>query len=427
MEKRSMERNKIAQLLIVLGVILGIFLLQIYSDLLWGNKSDRNKKEEVIRIWTIHGDTEKALNIALEQYKKKHPEVTFEVTVYKNEVYQTAVNNAILTDSLPDMFFMWGYSKLQRFVNAGMIQDITDMAGEEEVSAELREGGLDAFTFEDKIYALPLYGWGASVFCNREIFRKYGLEYPKTYDQFLKVIDECKKQKVIPMVTGAKEGWLSSLYYMSLVQGEGPGDSIYRAAAGKVLFSSPQFTEAAKKLEQLVQGEIWQKNYLECDGYNAVYLFSQGEAAMFYYGNWASTFLESETSKVKGKVEVIPFPNGNAGEGIGGYVDTFVINKYGAIAKKQELIHMYMEIMNSISNVVVNDMGAGMPVYKNQTVDEKKFPILYQCWKVSSNEVMYPAYDQIMTEELSGQYYYLLNELVFGEKSYTDFIEGLSN
>lgn len=427
MKKRSMGRKKIAQLLIVLGILLGGFLLQIYSDLLWGNKSDKSGKVEVIRIWTIHGDTENALNVALEQYKKEHPEVTFEVTVYKNEVYQTAISNAMLTDSLPDLFFMWGYSKLQRFVNAGMIQEITDAVKEEDVPSALREGGLDAFTFDKKIYALPLYGWGASVFCNRDIFKKYGMEYPKTYKEFLKVIEECKKQNVVPVVTGAKEGWLSSLYYMSLVQGEGPGNSIYRASAEKSLFSSGQFTEAAKKMEKLIKGEIWQKNFLECDGYNAVYLFSQGEAAMLYYGNWASTFLECDISKVKGKVDVIPFPNGNDGEGIGGYVDTFVINKYGAIAKNQELIHMYMEIMKSISNVVVNDMGAGMPVYKNQTVDEKKFPILYQCWNISSNKVMYPAYDQIMSEELSGQYYYLLNELVFGDKSYKDFIQGLSD
>lgn len=421
-----MGRKKIVQLIIVLGILLGLILIQIYSDLLWGNKSDRDGKKEVIRIWTIHGDTEKALDIALEQYRKNHPEVAFEVTVYKNEVYQTAVNNAMLTDSLPDLFFMWGYSKLQRFVDAGMIQEITDTVREDKISEVLRSKGLDAFTFEGRIYALPLYGWEADMFCNREIFQEYGMEYPSTYEQFLKVVEECKRQDIIPVVTGAKEGWLSSLYYMSLVQEEGPGNAIYRAVKDQSLFSSGQFQRAAKKMEQLIEKKIWQGNYLECDSYNAVYQFAQGKAAMLYYGSWGSTFLEGDKSKVKGKVDVIPFPNGNKKEGIGGYVDTFVINKYGAIPQRVELIQMYMEIMQSISNVVVNDMGAGLPVYKNQTVEEEKYPILYQSWNSGRGKVLYPAYDQIMSEEQSGEYYDLLNRLVFGEKSYKEFIQGLA-
>jgi len=426
-KEESMGSKKIIQLLVILGVLLGLFLLQIYSDLLWGNKSKTEERGEVIRIWTIHGDTERALNIALERYKEKHPKVTFEVTIYKNEVYQTAVNNAILTDSLPDMFFMWGHSKLWRFVNAGMIQEITAAIREEDISSKLREGGLDAFTYNGEVYALPLYGWRAYLFCNREIFEKNGVEYPKNYEEFLQVSEKFKKLGVTPAVTGAKEGWLSSLYYMSLVQGEGAGDFVYQAAADKSLFSSPQFVEAAKKMEQIVKGGLWQREFLEYDGYNAVHLFSQGEAAMLYYGNWASTFLESGISKVKGKVDVIPFPNGEEGEGIGGYVDTFVINKNGAVPKNEELVRMYIEIMNSISDVVVNDMGAGIPVYKSQTVDGERFPILYQCWSIYNNQILYPAYDQIMSEELSGDYYYLLSELVYGEKTYEEFIEELSN
>jgi raffinose/stachyose/melibiose transport system substrate-binding protein len=426
-KKRGMGRKRIVLLLIVLGTLLGVFLLQIYSDLLWGNEPERDREEEVIRIWTIHGDTERALNTALEQYKEKHPGIRFEITLYKNEVYQIAINNAVLTDSLPDMFFMWGYSKLQRFVDADMIQEITDLVREEDVASGLREGTLDAFTYEDKIYALPLYGWRASLFCNREVFRQCGVEYPKTYDQFLKVIEEVKKRDLVPVVTGAKEGWLSSLYYMSLVQGEGPGNSIYQAEADRKLFTAPQFVEAAKKMEQLIDGGIWQKGFLEYDAYNAVHLFSQGEAAMLYYGSWASTFIEGNSSKVEGLIDVVPFPNGKDSEGIGGYVDTFVINKYGAIPKKQELIRMYMEIMEAASNIAVNDMGAGIPVYKNQTVDQDKFPILYQCWNINRDKTMYPAYDQIMSEELSGQYYYYLNQLVFGEKTYQEFIRAMSD
>lgn len=420
-----MGRRKVINLVLVLAVLLIGFLVQIYSDYLWGNRSEAEEKEEVVRIWTIHGDIENALNIALDEYKDKHPNITFEVTVYKNEVYQTAINNALLTDSLPDLFFMWGYTKLQRFVDAGIAQEITDLVKEENISGQVKKGGLDAFTYNDKIYALPLYGWKAVLFCNRELFDKYGLKYPQNYSEFIKVMNQFKEHGVVPMVSGAKEGWLSSLYYMSLVQGEGPGDAIYQAVKEKSLFQKKQFVEAARKMEQISQGGYWQKNYMEYDAYNAVHLFSQEEAAMLYYGSWGSSFMEAEISKVQGKIDVIPFPNGNKEEGIGGYVDTFVINKNGVISQNKDLMKMYIEITGIMSDIAVNDKGSGLPVYNDQTVDAKKFPILYKCVADTGNQKLYPAYDQIMSEELSGEYYSLLNEFVSGETSYKEFIHSL--
>lgn len=421
-----MGRKKVINLVIVLGLILIGILIQIYSDFLWGNRQDNEEKEEVISIWTIHGDIENALAIALDEYKKKHPSVNFEVTVYKNEVYQTAINNALLTDSLPDMFFMWGYSKLQRFIDAGVVQEITDLVENETISQQVMDGGLDAFTYKGKIYALPLYGWKAVVFCNREIFNRYNLKYPQNYNEFLQVMKEFKNKEVVPIISGAKEGWLSSLYYMSLVQGEGPGDKIYEAANEQSIFMEDQFVEAAKKMEHLSMGEYWEKNNLDYDAYNAVHMFSQGEAAMLYYGSWGSTFMDSESSRVRGKIDVIPFPNGNKEEGIGGYVDTFIINKYGAISQSEERMKMYMEITSIVSDIAVNEMGTGLPVYKDQLIDISKFPILYKCFTDSGNQKLYPAYDQIMSEDLSGEYYRILNELVSGERSYQKFISGLA-
>lgn len=421
-----MGRKKVINLVVFLGIMLIGILVQIYSDYFWGNRSDVKEKDEVIRIWTIHGDIEEALNVALDDYKLKHPNINFEVTVYKNEVYQTAINNALLTDSLPDMFFMWGYSKLKRFVDAGVIQEITNIVKEQNISQQVMEGGLDAFTYDDKIYALPLYGWKATLFCNRDMFAKYELKYPETYDELIKVMDQFKEQGVVPIITGAKEGWLSSLYYMSLVQGEGPGNTIYKAVTDKNLFLGNQFSQAAKKLEQFTKGGYWKKNHMEYDAYNAIHLFSQEEAAMLYYGSWGSSFMESESSKVRGKIDVIPFPNGNKKEGIGGYVDTFAINKYGEIPQSKELMEMYTEVVGSVSDISVKNNGSGLPVYKDQMIDSTKFPILYRCFTDTAKQKLYPAYDQIMSEELSSEYYKLINELVSGEKSSQDFVNGLA-
>lgn len=405
--------------------MLLVFVLRLYSNFIWRNTDTGKNTKEIINVWTIHGDTEEVLKKVLKKYEEENPNIVFKISVYKNEVYQTAINNALMTDNLPDMFFWWGFSKLKRFVDTGIIFDITDKLEKRKISSEIIEGGMNAFTFDNKTYALPLYGWTAVLFCNREYFSRYNLAYPSEYDQFLETLRILQENNEVPMILGAKEGWLSSLYYMSLVQGEDTGKNIYDAVKDTELFLNSQFKEAAHKLCNLVDKKIWQNNYLESDAYNAAYLFAQGNGAMLYFGSWTTALLEGELSQVHGKVDVIPFPNGNETEGIGGFVDTFVINKEGVIPKYDFLIDMYFDIMREVSDIIVNEIGGGIPVYKNQKIDAERFPLLYECWKISKDRTLYPAYDQIMSEELSAQYYYLLNEMMAGEMRQDEFIEGL--
>lgn len=420
-----MKSKQLTILLLCLGLILLVLIINIYSDYIWKDTNAEKNTEEEINIWTIHGDTEEALKRVVKKYEEMYPNIVFKITVYKNEVYQTAINNALMTDNLPDMFFWWGFSKLQRFTDMGIIYDLTDEFKKRQMDSEIIENRMKAFTFDNRVYALPLYGWTAALFCNREIFKKNKLSYPTDYNQFLNTLRTLQDNKEVPMIVGAKEGWLSSLYYMSLVQGEDTGKNIYDAVENNSLFLTSQFKDAANKLCYLVNHKVWQSDYLESDAYNASYIFSQGEGAMLYYGSWATTLLEGDSSLVKGKVDVIPFPNGNESEGIGGFVDTFVINKGGVIPKYDFLVNMYFDIMHEISDIIVNETGGGIPVYRNQKIDMERFPLLYECWKISKDRTLYPAYDQIMSEELSAQYYYLLNELMAGEINQDEFVNGL--
>lgn len=422
-----MKSKQLTRLVIILALILCALLLNIYSDFIWGDESSSKRTEEVITVWTIHGDTEESLRKVIKRYEEDNPNIVFDITVYKNEVYQAAINNALMTNNLPDMFFWWGFSKLERLVDADMVYDISHELEKKQINSEIRQGGLDAFTFDDKIYALPLYGWTAALFCNRGIFEENKLEYPKNYNHFLDTIDILQKKNETPLISSAKEGWVSSLYYMSLAQGEGSGNNIIQAVNKNSLFLSPQYTQAAHKIYNLVVQGVWQDNYLETDAYNAAYTFTQGEGAMLYYGSWATTLIEGEESKISDSVDVIPFPNGNSIEGIGGVVDTFVISKEGVIPKKADYIDMYIDIMHEMSDIIVNDIGGGIPVYRDQSIDIQKFPLLYSIWEINKNRTLYPAYDQIMSEELSAQYYNMLNEMMANEIDYQGFIEGLSN
>jgi ABC-type glycerol-3-phosphate transport system substrate-binding protein len=427
MEKRNKMNRRIIALIYILLGLLSILLVINYSQELFQKQPEPMKgKLAEVEVWTIHGDIEKALNQSIEKYKDQYPEIEFKVKVFKNEVYQSAIANAMVTDTLPDIFFCWGYQKLKDYVDAEVVFDLTDYITKRDVIKTMNPGVMDGFTFNQRMYAMPLYGWKAALFCNRQVFQQSGLSYPKTYDELLHVITEFKKKGMIPIAAGGKEAWLTSLYYMSFVLEDGTQEDVYQAANDVSKFNSTPFVHAANRFEELVQARPWQKNYSDDDSYNAAYLFTQGKTAMLLTGSWVSSAIDIYDSKVKGNVDVIPFPNHDKSQAIGGYVDTYVVSKNSVIAQKEEYINLYIDIMQSISNLSCNNLGIGVPVYNYQEIDKDKFPTLYQCIQ-KDNEVLYhPAYDQIFDAALTNRYYDLLSALMLGEITADEFISELS-
>lgn len=427
MGNRKKDAKKVIVLIYSLLIVLCILLVIKFSRELNPESPVPQEGEKTeIEVWTIHGEIEKALQQSIDRYGEQFPELEFKVKVFKNEVYQSAVANAMLTDTLPDIFFCWGFQKLKDYVDSETILDITDYLAKRDIVENMKPGVMDGFTFDNRQYAMPLYGWKATLYCNRKIFEENGVTYPDTFEELLGAINTFKKKGIIPISNGGKEAWLPSLYYMYLVLDTGTIDDVYEAAKDVKNFNSAPFIDAALKLEELINIEPWQENYVEDDSYNAAYLFTQGKTAMLLTGSWVSSAIDGAYSKVRGNVDVIPFPNSDKSQGIGGYVDTYVVSKKSIMAQKEEYINLYLDLMQSIASISSNDLGIGVPAYKNQSVNKYQFPTLYQCISDEEGIEYHPAYDQIFDGELTNRYYELLSGFLVGEIKSKEFIEELS-
>lgn len=424
MEDDKLIDRIIIGIVVFLGLILSILLFRIYSDVQKKNTYARlNQEKEIITIWTLHGDMQTMLEEVTKKYENEN--IGFEITTFKNDVYQSNIQNAAITNELPDIFFTWGYGNLEKYVELDLVADVTQSLKETKFEELCLPHALDGMTFNDEIYALPIYGWNVSLFCNKELFKKYGVQYPTTYDKFIEAIKVFKANGVTPLAGGMKEQWLNSLYYMALVLGEGDVDSIYKAAADPSKFNTPQFRRAAQKMAEIAKLEPWQSTYLDSDAYDASHIFIQGEAAMLVYGSWASSNIEGDESQIKNEVKVMPFPNDKPGYNIGGYSDLMVISKNSKVAQDKELKALYLNMMYDISQLAIMKYGVGLPAYKDQIIDDMQFKTLYGCYRIQADKGQHPAYDQILDKDKSAQYYEALAGLIKGEIDENAFISRL--
>jgi multiple sugar transport system substrate-binding protein len=145
------------------------------------------------------------------------------VKVKVNTVDHNSFQENITTylQGTPDDVFTWfaGY-RMQFFAaKGGLIGDISDVwktiGGD--MSPALKQASTGA---DGKQYFVPFYYYPWAVFYRKSVFAAKGYQVPKTLDDFKKLGDQMKKDGLVPMAFGDKDGWpaMGTFDYLNLRQ-----------------------------------------------------------------------------------------------------------------------------------------------------------------------------------------------------------------
>lgn len=148
------------------------------------------------------------------------------------------------------------------------------------------------------------------VYYNKSIFTKYGLEVPKTWDQFVKVLTTLRADGVTPMELAGADPWAASMPLVALASADVLGKDpawIHKRFAGEVHFSDPLFANAMQKAVDLVQMGAYDPAALSVDFATANKNFLDGKSAMYAQGSWltGSGYIGAEHAD---NVGVFPWP-----------------------------------------------------------------------------------------------------------------------
>jgi len=328
----------------------------------------------VLKMWHITAsDAEGNRTILLNAIKEAEEKfnVKIEETGTENEQYKTKIKSAMASNSGPDLFFTWAAGFSQPFVDGGKVLPLDDYLGDakDRMLTEI----TDNFTYNGKIYGIPYQTQVGALFCNTELFEKYNVKIPETYDELLTAVKVFKENGVTPLICGAKDLWPAMWYYDVIALRTAGADLCNQALSGKASFNSPEFIEAARKLVELTQAGAFGPNAMSVSWDNANVDFAQGKGAMLFNGNWVTGNVNAESSAVKGKITARRFPLFDGGkssktEYFGGAGDGYMIN---SATKDPKLA---ADVLLFICEKLAHDMyeaNTGFPGWKVQ-VDESK-------------------------------------------------------
>lgn len=279
-------------------------------------KAEEKKPEKPkLKVILMTGDeTRKAINskyLSADNFKSdlKDIDVEIEESVGGDE-YINKMKTYNATGELPDVFFSNGTMMLKPMITGSTVLDLLPYINKDGFAGKYSEkAAIMPFT-DGKLYALQagsdMY-FIPRIFYHKDIFTKYNINVPKTFDEFMAVCKTLKSKGVIPWATYGKDGWAVKNYlFQNLVMAENP-QVISDLIANKTDFSNPVCMNALTKIQKMAQEGVFQPGVAGTE-YGAVQeLFTSKKAAMYSMMTWALPDLAKDP-----EVDFMDFPQINS-------------------------------------------------------------------------------------------------------------------
>lgn len=346
----------------------------------------------------------------LAQFKKTYPQIDVVEEKIPRDQYQTKLKTVAAAGQLPEAFVLWPNVMTKEFANANLLADINDLLAKDPAWRDgFIKAALDEFTVNGKTYSA---GIGVSVtsivFYNKALFAKYGLSFPKTYQELKNVISVFNQNGIIPITLGNKPKWpLQSSIFSLMANRETGSEWLTDVLAKKngAKFTDTQFIRALTKLKELTDLGAFNKDYNSLDNVQMRDYFYRGQAAMTIDGSWMLTdLLEKAEPAFKQNIELGILPAFEDGDGdpavISGVSGTGIVISAKATRVQQEAIK---NLIRFVTDRRAQELYTkfSLPVsYKNVQFDKSlSDPIYVKLVKLIGNHPLVTVYDSALNSE----------------------------
>ena len=145
-----------------------------------------------------------AIQAVMDAFQKANSGLTAKVNTIDHNSFQENINNYL--QGSPDDVWMWfsGY-RMRFFASKGLAGDISDVWKD---LSGMSDALKKASTGDDgKQYFVPSTYYPWAVFYRKSVFQDKGYQVPKTLDEFKALGAQMKKDGLVPIAFGDKDGW----------------------------------------------------------------------------------------------------------------------------------------------------------------------------------------------------------------------------
>lgn len=286
-----------------------------------------------IELWNIATSGDDILNAAIEDaistIESERPDIKINLSSSDGDAYKTKIKTAVAANEMPDIFYTWlpGYS--QGFVDSGSVLKLDDYLSQDakdNMNMSAVQSGNGTY---NGIYALPVEVKMGVLYCNTKLFEEHGVKVPDTFEELVEAGKAFNEVGIEAVISPGKRVWpIMWLYDILAVQTVGAEGSI-SALKKDTSFDQQGFEDAALKLRELVDANVFSAGAVGLDNPEANAEFENGNAPMYFMGSWAAASFSDAGKPVADGLIAKKFPglgNGFDNDMLGGTGDGYMVS-----------------------------------------------------------------------------------------------------
>ncbi|WP_029030987.1 ABC transporter substrate-binding protein [Salinarimonas rosea] len=310
-----------------------------------------------------------AMEGMIARFQEMHPDLEIETTIIDREAYKTQLRN-FLTANAPDVATWHAGNRMAPFVEAGLLEDVSDL-WDEEISRDLAST-KGSMTMDGKQWGVPYtyYQWG--VYYREDLFEQYGLSAPETWDAFKENCRTLLDNGVKCFAIGTKFLWTAAGWFDYINLRTNGYEFHMDLTAGRVPWTDERVRATFANWRELIDMNAYIDNHTSYSWQEALPFMVQGDAAMYLMGNFVVAPLR-EAGLSDDQLGFFQFPAIDASIPMAeeAPTDTFHIP---AQAQNKEAARAFLRYVADPENqTIINAELGQLPVNSRATIEDDEF------------------------------------------------------
>lgn len=265
------------------------------------------QKTKELELFSSKAENAETLQKIVDKFNEEHTEDGVKVVLNTPADAGTVLKTRLAKNDVPDIMALGGDNNYTEVQSSGALADLSGENYMENIQESYLQMVYDVQKDKEEVaYAVPYATNASGVLYNVDMFNELGLSIPKTWDEFMTVIDTIEAAGKKPFIFTYKDSWTGLCPWNSMAPDLQPEGFTDDRLVGATSFADTH-TEIAEKYLTLLdhaQDDFMGTTY--DDGNKA---FANGDAAMMINGNWAISQFTATNADFN--VDMFAFPASN--------------------------------------------------------------------------------------------------------------------
>ncbi len=223
--------------------------------------------------------------------------------------YHQKVSLVLNGTDAPDVFFSWEGGWAELMVQSNFAAPLDAYYEKYGWAKTLTPAAEKLATFGGHKWFLPYYMSASVIWYNTDLFKKYDLKPPQTWEELQKVAETLKSNGVAPFLLANQQQWEAQFDWTGYFVNKNGAAAYQDLLTRKIAWTDPRVVDAFAQMKRMVDDGWFLSgvNSMDFDG-TAIIFWKRQQAAMWYQGSFIMSRFLGDDGKLTYPVDWFPYP-----------------------------------------------------------------------------------------------------------------------